>query len=516
MSEGGAQTLWSLVDRHAAVAPARPALQDDAGVVTYGALRDRALDAARRFHGLGIGPGDIVAAQLPNSVEFVVTLLAALRCGAALQTMHMPYREADMGPLLAHSRAKLFVGLAEGKDFSPAGFVAGLPSGPSVLAIGGKAPDRAHAWPGPAPDADAILPTEPTASDRFLLLYTSGTTAAPKGAPVRFENFLPNAAASAAALGLDERARLMSVAPFTHLYGLFTLNMAFATGATMALFPAFAPDALIAALKRHRPTALFVAPAHMAACRSQGLLTSDAMTGLRFVMISGAYCPPELASAVDDALPDGEALQLWGMSELQAGSFTRPGDPPGVRHGTAGRASPGTRLRLVRDGAPVGTEEEGELEVKGPSVFAGYLDNPAANASAFTEDGWFRTGDLAVMDADGNLRLTGRTKEIINRGGVKYNPAEIEALLLRHPAVAACAIVPMADAVLGERACVFVTPAPGHAPTLEDLCVYLSALSVAKLKWPERLEVIDEMPMTPTRKIMKGVLQKRLGATSRL
>ncbi|MEP4562016.1 MAG: fatty acid--CoA ligase family protein, partial [Nitratireductor sp.] len=204
-------------------------------------------------------------------------------------------------------------------------------------------------------------------------------------------------------------------------------------------------------------------------------------------------------------------IQLWGMSELQAGTFGRPQDPLETRTGTAGRVSPRTELRIVAETgetAPAGVE--GELEVRGPSVFAGYLNNPAETERAFTPDGWFRTGDLARLDQAGYLTLTGRTKELINRGGVKYNPVEVELIAITHPAVLHCAVVAYPDAVLGERACLCVEARPGQAITLDDIRTLLEARGVAKYKWPERLEILPNLPMTPTRKVMRGALAAML------
>ena len=358
---------------------------------------------------------------------------------------------------------------------------------------------------------DEFLPRV-AATDRFLLLYTSGTTAAPKGVPVDYRRFLVNAALSAAELKIDPTSILLSAAPFTHLYGLFSVNLAFTTGAATAILPMFTPAALATALDQCHPTGLFVAPAHMSACLNEGLLTRERLSSLRFVLISGSVCPPALAHTVQERMPNGEVLQLWGMSELQAGTFTRPGDPLAARTGSAGRASPGTQLR-VADGA-LAAGAEGELQVRGTSVFEGYLDNADATAAAFTADGWFRTGDLARLDAAGNLLITGRLKDVINRGGIKFNPTDVEAIVANHAAVAQCAIVPMPDPVLGERACCFVVLKPGAAVTLDQLREWLTVHEVAKLKWPERLEIIDELPMTPTRKVKKAELAARLGRKS--
>ena len=199
-----------------------------------------------------------------------------------------------------------------------------------------------------------------------------------------------------------------------------------------------------------------------------------------------------------EKLPGCAVTQLWGMTELQAGLYTRPGDPPELSATTAGRPSPGTELRIAADG---------ELQVRGPLAFSGYYRNEEATKAAFTSDGWFRTGDLAE-ERGGNYAITGRSKDIINRGGVKFNPADVEALLDAHPQIQQSAIVPMPDAVLGEKACAFITLRPGcDAPSLDELVSYLVAKEIAKNKLPERLVVIAEMPLTPTRKIMKGRLQ---------
>ena len=167
-------------------------------------------------------------------------------------------------------------------------------------------------------------------------------------------------------------------------------------------------------------------------------------------------------------------------------------------------------MRVVNDGVAAAADAEGELQARGCSVFDGYLDNEAATADAFTADGWFRTGDLARADAGGNIVITGRLKDVINRGGVKFNPADVEAVIDRHAAVAQCAIAGMPDPVLGERACCFAVLKPNASLDLEALKAWLQDNGVSKMKWPERLEIVAEMPLTPTRKIKKADLLKRL------
>jgi cyclohexanecarboxylate-CoA ligase/acyl-CoA synthetase len=508
-------TLTDWLDRWAHEAPDRPAILTPAPV-TYAELRRRTRALAAGFSSLGIAKGDIVAAQLPNSAEFLLCYLAAASIGATLQTIHMPYRGAEIETLLAHSKAAAVVCVSRAKD-SPAELIlslkAKLPHLRHVVAIGDAPPPGVLPFASVAATEPSVTTARPAADDRFLLLYTSGTTAAPKGVPIIYRKFLTNALLSAAELKIDAASILLSAAPFTHLYGLFSVNLALSVGAAIAILPAFTPAALAATMDACRPTGLFVAPAHMAACLNEGLLTPERFASLHFALISGSVCAPSLALAVEERMTRGKALQLWGMSEMQAGTYTRPDDPIAVRSRTAGRASPGTQLRIADDMAPLGAGQEGELQVRGISVFEGYLDNPDATAAAFTLDGWFRTGDLARLDENHNLELTGRLKDVINRGGVKFNPTDIEALIERHPSVAQCAIVPTPDPVLGEKACCFVVLKPGAALDLDALRVHLESHAIAKLKWPERLELIDEMPLTPTRKIKKADLTRLAAAT---
>ncbi len=511
-------TLAGWVERHATVAPRSVAVLFAGSAVSYAELWSKARRLAAAFRKLGIRRGDVVAAQLSNSLEFLLGYLACGLCRAVYQTIHMPYRAADVAPMLAHSGARAVIAPASTKDFSPAAMMLGLRAPGSalehVVAVGAPVAGALD-FEALADTEDDGVPVAARADDPFVLLYTSGTTSAPKGVPIEYRSFLSNARLAAQELELTKESILLSAAPFTHLYGLFTVNLAFSTGAAVALLPAFSPPAWADALDAFRPTGLFTAPAHVAASREAGLLTRERLASLRFIMISGSVCPPELAAETQALMPTGKVLQLWGMSELQAGTFTRPHEPADVRLSSVGRASTGTELRVVdADNVPLPAGAVGELQVRGCSLFAGYHANDAANEAAFSADGWFRTGDLATLDGAGNARLVGRTKDLINRGGVKFNPLDVEALLDRHPAVVQSAIVPMPDPVLGERACCFAVLRPGAALTLADIHGWLERHGIGKLQWPERIEIVDAMPLTPTRKIIKGELVRSLAAAA--
>ena len=506
-------TLSGWLARHVDERPDAPAIRHGETTISYAELGGKAETLAGALLGIGIGPGDVVAVQLPNLPEFLIAFLAIARLGGVMQTVHMPYRAAECETLLKHSAAKAVICLSEAKDYAPAQTMRNLqnqcPKLKHVIALGPPVAGAQSLSDMIASELAGALPDPPVASDPFLLLYTSGTTAAPKGVPLSYHNMLSNARLGAPEHELGPDDVILSAAPFSHLYGAYSFHVAMAVGACNLLLPAFTPPGLAAAIDAGRPTALWTAPAHVAACMNAGLFDKTDLSTLRLVIMSGSACPPDLVRAFQAKVTNGAVTQLWGMTETQGGLYSRPGDPPEVSAGSAGRPSPGTEVRIIdpETGSPRKPGEEGELQVRGPLLFPGYFKNDAATEAAFAHGGWFRSGDLAVEDDGGHVAITGRIKDVINRGGVKFNPRDVEDLLDGHPAIAQSAIVPMPDPVLGEKACAFVTLAPGAAaPTLEALAAYLLKHRIAKTKLPERLVVIDEMPLTPTRKVIKGRL----------
>ena len=460
-------TLPRWLARHVRERPEAAALAFAGNVLSWKQLATRVLKAAEGLRQKGIRQGDVVALQLPNTPEFIVAHLAVSRIGAVMCTLHMPYRGAEIEAILGHSGAKLFLN----KEFDFRELEAAKP-------------------------LEADYP-EPDPRDAFLLLYTSGTTASPKGVPHAYRTMLGNSRLGAAEHGITAEDKVLCPAPFSHLYGLYSLHCAWAVGACTVLLPAFKPDELSSLIQNQKPTALWTAPAHVAACRAAGLFERHDWSSLKLAIVSGSMAPPALVHYFAEKLPGCAVTQLWGMTELQAALYTRPGDPLEASATSAGRPSPGTEIRIV----------DNELQVRGPLMFSGYYDNDAANATAFTPDGWFRSGDLAEWRGK-NIAITGRSKDVINRGGVKFNPADVELLLDAHPRILQSAVVPMPDPILGEKACVFVTlKIPSEKVTLQDLVDYLLQKNIAKNKLPERLEIVAEMPLTPTRKIIKGRLK---------
>jgi acyl-CoA synthetase (AMP-forming)/AMP-acid ligase II len=467
-------TLSGWLARHADERPGAAAVRFGDAPITWKSLQDQVLRVAQGLKARGVGPGDVVALQLPNSPEFVFSYLAVAHLGAITCTLHMPYRGAEIATLMAHSGARLAICTPQAKPlFEGRGLV----------------------FAELATDKRLEPAALPASRDPFLLLYTSGTTAAPKGVLHVYRTMLGNARLGAPEHGLTANDRILCAAPLSHLYGLYSLHCAWAVGACTVLLPQFTPPGLAEVVEKQRPTALWTAPAHIAACRNAGLFDRHDWSSLKLAIVSGSLAPPALIRELAAKLPGCAVTQLWGMTELQAGLYTRPGDAAEMSATSAGRASPGTQLRV---------SQEGELQVRGPLLFSGYLksaENP------FTADGWFRTGDLAEQRGE-YFAITGRSKDLINRGGVKFNPADVELLLDAHPKIQQSAIVPMPDPVLGEKACVFVVPRDAaQSLVLEEIVEYLLAKNIAKNKLPERLVVVPEMPLTPTRKVIKGRLR---------
>ena len=504
------ETLFDWLDRNVAARPGHPALVQGDRTLSYAEMAAEAERLAGGLASLGLVKGDVVAVQLPNVIEFVLAFHAITRIGGVMQTIHMPYRGAELEHLLDHSGARAVICVPAFRDYATAQVMGELTAKLANLEhviVHGPAPDGAVALADLYTRGDAGDVPRPAPDDPSVMLYTSGTTSSPKGVVVDSRPFLNNARLSVTEFEITPEDVFLCPAPFSHLYGLCALQNALCAGATSYLLPAFTPPDFVAAIGTGKATVLYTGPAHHAACRQAGLYDDADLSSVRIVVTSGSACPPALAEYVDGLLLHGKSLQLWGMTELQAGTYNRPGDSPAQRYNTAGFATPGNEIRVVGDdGGALPAGAEGELQIRGCSVFPGYYNNDEANAESFT-DGWFRTGDLAIIDGDGYLTITGRIKDVINRGGVKFNPADIENLINGMAQVQMSAIVPVADDVLGERACVYVQPAAGAEISLADITAHLEAHQVAKNKWPEQLELVDAMPLTPTMKVIKGRLK---------
>jgi cyclohexanecarboxylate-CoA ligase len=526
------------VGRWARERPAEDALVD----VRAGGTRvwtweefDREADkAASLLLELGVEPGETVAYQLPNWGEFVILTLACMKVGAICCALMPIFREREIGFALRRSKARVLVVADEFRGRKHAEETAGMLAEPGadgalpvehVLVVGADgAPalpktdgvrwhDFTAALAAQEPDAAAIVARKPGPTALSQLFFTSGSTGEPKGVLHRYDALTRAAMMEVEHLGLGRDDTIFIPTPLAHQTGLlYGMWLAFALGSTQVIQDVWDPHVAAAALRQWDGTFVQAATPFLAdLIRVIDAGEEVAPPALRIFVVTGAAVPRALAERATSVL-SASVCGAWGSTESCLGALCAPGDDPAKVWGTDGRALAGTRIRIVDDSdQPLGPGEEGNFQVTSRCLFEEYLDRPDLTAAAMTADGWYRTGDLATIDGDGFLRLTGRVKDIINRGGEKVPVAEIEQLLHEHPAVSEVAIVAMPDERLGERACAFVVRAPGFDGDfgLAEVREFLDAQEMSKHYWPERVETIDEMPRTPSGKIQKFVLRER-------
>jgi 2,3-dihydroxybenzoate-AMP ligase len=510
--------------RPAALAVADPV----AGVrLSHGELAGRADAAAGRLLGLGLAPGDRVVVQLPNGWEFPVLLLACLRAGI-VPVMALPaHRRAELGYLAVHAEASAIAvpGLirdfdhqAVARELGPE--VRAATRGPwHVLVTGGEAAGdsvdlAAVCAPGGDPIADRARMDElaPAAGDVAVFLLSGGTTGLPKLIARTHDDYAYNARASAAVAGLDASARYLVALPAGHNFPLACPGIlgTLLAGGAVVMLPSPEPRRAFAAIEADGVTHTAVVPAvagrwleHAAADEA----AARQLAGLRVLQVGGARIADQLAGRIEPVL-GCRLQQVFGMAEGLL-NYTRLDDRPEVITGTQGRPlSPADEVRIVdeldRDVPP---GEPGALLTRGPYTPRGYYRAPEHNARSFTPDGWYRSGDVCRMTADGNLVVEGRDKDMINRGGEKISAEEVENLVYRLAGVSQVAAVAMPDPVLGERVCVYVVPVPGATLTLEEIRRSMAGAGVARFKLPEHLVLAGELPATKVGKIDKKALR---------
>jgi cyclohexanecarboxylate-CoA ligase/acyl-CoA synthetase len=436
--------------------------------------------------------------------------------GAVPWMLPMPYRRKELEPLLVHGRARGIICLAglEGYDIAAVmgELRAAVPTLEIVIALGDVTPagsvpfdriTRAETW---------SIPDPPDADDPAVLAFTSGTSAAPKAIVHAHRTFCAACLALRDNIVTSPSDVVMSAPAYSHAFGLLVLVTTIAAGAASATMAAYSPQALANTIRRTRATVFCGGPVHVYLGQKAGLWGVEVTESLKRGFIGGAPTSEEAVRIADEACPNGKAYQIWGMSEVLVPVMNTLDVPAPLRFQAVGTAWKSHEARIVGDdGAPLPLQEEGHLETRGPFQNASYYGNEQATRSAFHPDGWFRTGDLARMDRDGHIYMCGRAKDLIIRGGVKINPVDVELAMNSHPAVVQSAIVPAPDPILGERACLVLVMAPGKTLTLDDVRTHLAEQGVAKMRWPEHLEFVDTMPMTASRKIIKGKLIEQLG-----
>jgi acyl-CoA synthetase (AMP-forming)/AMP-acid ligase II len=510
------ETFAAVLASRVRAAPDREALTDGTRRLTYRGLADGIDRMAARLRALGIGAGDVVTIQMPNWIEFALVFFALERLGAVAVTVSVDFRSRELEYIMRFAGTKMLVCCARFRDFDHVAMAAELkPQLPALACIGvvRGAPgagmvsldDVAEASGPPA----GFVPVPMDADTVMRMAFTSGTTGNPKGVMHSHNTTLAAARILNGDLGLSANDVMMIWLPLGLNWGYLTLVQSVLAGAKGVLLDRFRPAEALDLIERERVTYIPTAPASLTTILQEPDLARRDLSGLRIVVSGGASAPVETIRAWRRAAP-GVLLELLGMLETGYQTYTRATDNPERVAGSVGRPASHMGLKLVdADGREVARGEEGDICCDGPSVHLGYHNNPTANAEAFLPDGWFRSGDLGMIDTDGNLRIVGRLKEMINRGGKKFFPREIEEILYTHPQVLYAAIVGIPDARLGERNCLCLVPRPGETPTLEGLVAFLGS-SVATYKLPERLELFTQFPFTPTGKIQRHALVREV------
>ena len=476
-------------------------------VLTGAALMDRIRRLAGGLQAEGVGPGTIIAVMAPNLPDYAVVFHAAALVGATLTTLNPTYTAPEAAHQLRDSGAVLLVTVPA---FLPVATAAVEGSAVREIVLIGEFTGYRSIDDLLGPPLAAQVPVD---LDRHVLAlpYSSGTTGLPKGVMLSHRNMVVNVDQGLALLDVQEGETTVAFLPFFHIYGMNVLmNTFLAHGAGLVTMPRFDLEALLTHLQTHRVERLLIAPPVAIALAKHPMVDAFDLSALRIVLSAAAPLGPEVSAAVSARL-GCTVIQGYGMTELSPLTHAVPHHSP--RPGAVGISAPNTSTRIVdpETGEDCPPGSEGEVWVKGPQVMIGYHNRPEATAAMLAE-GWLRTGDLGVVDADGYLFIRDRLKELIKVKGFQVAPAEVEAELLGLPGIADAAVIGVPDDEAGERPLAFVVRQPGSDITGEAI---LDALRprLASYKLPWRIDFIEAVPKSASGKILRRVLRDRLAGS---
>ena len=490
--------------------------------ITYHQLDLRAERLALHLLDLGLRPGDRFIMQLPNVPEFVYLYLALQKVGIIPVMALPPHRSTEISHFVKLSEAVGYAIPARIGDFDFVEmaerirrehdhlrwiFVTGQANLPGMISLA----DLLASDSGLPRERLAEIEIDPMTTALFLL--SGGTTGVPKLIPRTHNDYIYNSRAAAAVNDIRPDDALLLVLPMSHNFPLACPGMQgfLVHGARCVLGTSTQAQDVFSLIERERITHVEFVPTLLIRLLNDPLLKKYDLSSLRIVNTGGQKLQPEVKRRTEKLIPTCKVQEVFGMAEGLL-CFVRLDDPHELRYETAGRpVSAGDELRLVDDdGNDVPDGEIGELLVRGPYTLRGYFRAPEHNERTFTRDGFYKTGDLMRRHPSGNYIVEGRKKDLINRGGEKISAEEVENLILSHPVVLNVACVPMPDPTLGERMCAFVIPQPGKTLTLEALVSFLLTKGIAKFKLPERLELVDDFPMSKFGKVSKRDLSLRI------
>ena len=516
------QGLWgdaSLADYWQQTARAMPdkiAVVDNHGAsYTYSALDHAASCLANWMLAKGIESGDRIAFQLPGWCEFTVIYLACLKIGAVSVPLLPSWREAELVWVLNKCQAKMFFAPTLFKQTRPVDLILPLqnqlPQLQQIVGVDKLAPATSSLSLSQIIADNTSLTTAITTHGDELaaVLFTSGTEGLPKGVMLTHNNILASERAYCARLNLTWQDVFMMPAPLGHATGfLHGVTAPFLIGARSVLLDIFTPDACLALLEQQRCTCMLGATPFVYDLLNVLEKQPADLSALRFFLCGGTTIPKKVARECQQR--GIKLLSVYGSTESSPHAVVNLDDPLSHFMHTDGYAAAGVEIKVVDDARktlPPGCE--GEEASRGPNVFMGYFDEPELTARALDEEGWYYSGDLCRMDEAGYIKITGRKKDIIVRGGENISSREVEDILLQHPKIHDACVVAMPDERLGERSCAYVVlKAPHHSLSLEEVVAFFSRKRVAKYKYPEHIVVIEKLPRSTSGKIQKFLLRK--------
>ncbi len=513
--------LWDFLVDGASEHPERVFLTDGNNTLTYGSLREKAVRLAAGLAGLGVGRGDRVAVQMPNWAEFGVITMALSRLGAVLVPIMPIFRGDEVGYILDHSGAEVLIGpvnfhkfdyldmYLELREAAPALREIVMTRPGSTVMPEGVIRFEELFVAGDLEDLDAGLGPTAGADDGALLVYTSGTTSRPKGCFHSFNTMHAGAKSVIGKLRITSDDVVFNPSPVAHSTGLLVgLVLPLLVGGGSHFQPAWDPEEGLRRIQTYGCTISVTAATFLSTAIQAYDPARHDVSAMRFWACAGAPIPGPLVQQARAVFPEMNIIAIYGRSENFASTMTGPDDPPERAVTSDGRATPGCQVRILdAEGQEVPVGAEGDVAFKGPSLMLGYYQDAAAMAETLTPDGFHLSGDLGFADEAGFVRITGRVKDIIIRGGLNISAREVEDLLAGHPDILDVAVVSMPDPRLGEKACAFVVPVDGANPTVASLGEYLRARDVAVQKLPERVEIVDALPRTAPGKVRKNVLR---------
>ena len=499
-----------------------PAVVDGEETLTYADLARQSREFASALVASGVGPGDRVSIWTFNSVRWIVSVLGIFSAGAVLVPINTRFKGAEARDILARSRAKV---LLTTTDFLGADYVAMLDAGAHELrdladtvVVHGPASAGSTSWAEflsrANPEASAEVERRAKAlgpDDPSDILFTSGTTGRAKGVVMTHGRTLAVATDWVRMTGLRAGDRYLMINPYFHMFGLKAGILAcVAAGAVMMPEPVFDVATVLARVAAQGVTVLPGPPTLYQAILDHPDRDRHDLSTLRVAVTGSADIPVSLIGRVRAELPFQLVISGYGLTEAGTASGTGPDDDPEAIATTVGHPRPGFSIRIVDDtGSEVADGQAGEVVLKGPSVMSHYLDDPAATTQALSADGWLRTGDIGLLDPAGRLHIVGRAKDMFIVGGFNAYPAEIENALLRHPQIAAAAVIGIPDDRLGEVGMAFVVPVAGSTVTEAEIIAW-SREEMANYKVPRVVEIIDALPVNATGKVVKDDLRARI------